>query len=411
MLKFRIENYISLTIFVFYFLGSLQAFNIFGMPIPWLSLSLGFGLIVLGFVLKYIQISLLDISLSLIAIFILLLGNLYFSINVQGSFNIPSRMTTPYPIFLILRYYELIISLFLFMWLKGIYNHYDSSLADLLETRFIRLAAVISVLAIILLFIEQILGLPIIPRNRVGTGGGQQLLTFTGYGYRALGTFREPSHLALWLGIPFFLSLKGEKYRSALLIGATIILTGSLSSIVAMIFGFSLGAARNIGFYVFLVKRYFPYFILIFVVSILVTLGSEESILHIVYERLTNIGSEGQTIGNRTYILDYILDNDSLLILGSGLGNSNILLSNYFQNVNVMSFLSVFVNAYYSGGVLLLLLLSVVFLRAFISVSNSPWMLGLFAYVTLYCFTTIEVFSVYVAMMLSICFGTSKRFS
>jgi hypothetical protein len=70
---------------------------------------------------------------------------------------------------------------------------------------------------------------------------------------------------------------------------------------------------------------------------------------------------------NRSYIYEYVA-NTSIPLFGSGLGNANILLSQYLGVEVVASFLSLYFNIVFSSGVLGLALLFLFFFRPVIKI-------------------------------------------
>jgi len=83
-------------------------------------------------------------------------------------------------------------------------------------------------------YFAQLAGWPEIPRTRIGTDGVAQITEFQSLLHRAMGSFREPSHLAEWLLVPLVLLLvASRRLAPALLGGTTLVLTLSLAGLVA----------------------------------------------------------------------------------------------------------------------------------------------------------------------------------
>ncbi|HJP60778.1 MAG TPA: hypothetical protein VJ865_12295, partial [Gemmatimonadaceae bacterium] len=226
----------------------------------------------------------------------------------------------------------------------------------------VRIGVIIAGLAIYI-YVAQQYGLWEPPRTRIGTAGAAQVLFF---GYRrALGTFREPSHLAEWLVLPFFLSfvLKGRASRfSGLVIGLALLLTVSLGGIGSAVAGMVGGLMLNNPLHPKNIKR---------IVIVAVALG-----LLLLAAKFTSIGLNGQSvytmlnvrtldileggIGNsdRAYIADFI-SRYPPPVVGYGLGNANILAASKMGIDLIVSFLSLYVNVMYSSGLIGLGLLAV----------------------------------------------------
>jgi len=154
----------------------------------------------------------------------------------------PVFATTAYPVYLVLRWLWLlsfIATLALVFWL------FVEGCGDAFIRWLVHLAALVA-LAAIYIYFAQINGWWEPPRTRIGTGIAaglaEQATNFVGLFHRAMGTFREPSHLGAWLVLPLWLSFTGAGWRAraeTLVIGLTIALTVSLGTILALLFGFA----------------------------------------------------------------------------------------------------------------------------------------------------------------------------
>ncbi len=268
----------------------------------------------------------------------------------------PSNATTPYLVFVFLRLLNMlsfIATFHIVYWL--LINGYR----DALIKWTVIIGSIIAVAAIYI-YLAQIYNLPEPHRNRIGTNGDEQITVFSYAFHRAIGTFREPSHLSAWLAVPLFLSLA---YRQSLLnihttlITASILLTGSLTGILGSALGFT-GAI--------IITR--PYklknikILLGLAMTLLISLGifysiavsraaEEVDIFRVVSSRMSPILFEGGLQrSNRDYIYEY-LANTTIPLVGPGLGNSNLLFSQYLDKDTVVSFISLYVNYLLSLGV------------------------------------------------------------
>lgn len=346
--------------------SALGAYNLGSIPIEWL---VNVGLIIIV-VLVALTDRLYVVPGSRLLFWFFIWGVFVTGFNVllnDYAALMPSLATTSYPIFISLRFVKIlsfISAIYLVYWLCA--RGYEDSIIKWT----VIIGTLISFVAIYM-YIAQVYGLPELPRTRMGTGGGQQATVFTYAFHRAMGTFREPSHLAEWLVVPFFLSLVYRRRTPnihTILIGVVLLLTGSLTGIIGAATGF-IGAIllanpfklRNLK----TVSRFVLVFLLALAVSYVVVvpyLGGTKSLFQVIGHRLAPIIEGGPMQSNRGYIYRYIAD-APLPLLGYGLGDANILLSGYFGAKLVTSFLSLYFYFLFSTGILGLALLCLFLFR------------------------------------------------
>lgn len=217
-------------------------------------------------------------------------------------------------------------------------------------------------IAALYIYAAQLLGLPEPPRTRIGTTGGEQATTFSYAFHRAMGTFREPSHLAEWLILPICMSASIPGTRSSLrtmLLLGVLFLTGSLTGL--------LGLASALGLACILFRRYprprqalavvFACSAALLMFTEFASLGrTDASLFDTLLNRITPILDSGMTASNRGHVYEFLADHSSPL-LGFGLGNSNLLFSLAQGSLIVESFLSLYINAYFSTGLIGLVIL------------------------------------------------------
>jgi len=346
--------------------SALEAYNIAFVPIEWL---IKVGLIAVVLFLGFTRgVYIVPGSRVLLSFFFwALLVTAANSLFTDYASIMPSLATTPYPIFISLRFLNIlsfVSALYLTWWLlvKGY------------KDRVIKWTVVIGfifALLAIYIYIAQIYGFPELPRTRMSTGGqtdAYRLVRFSYAFHRATGTFREPSHLAEWLVLPFLLSLGLARYRKsfflyATLIGAVILLTGSLTGIIGTAIGL-LGAMLFSMFFNFRGKSISFFYVtlsflfalgIFYVVSVPYEEGTK-SIFHVILERLTPVIEKGLEGTNRAYIYQY-LANVPFPIFGYGLGHANLLLSKYLGIQFVGAYLNLYVNTLFSTGIIGLVLL------------------------------------------------------
>lgn len=218
--------------------NALGAYCIINIPFEWLSQA-GFAAVI---IFLFIDRNLYLVPGSKILFSLFFWAIIVTSVNIFFKNYIilmPTLSSTSYPLFICLRFLKLlsfIATIYLIYWLLVKGNRYS-----VIKWTVI-IGTLVSVVAIYYYFILTY-GLPAPLPSRLSTGGGFPT-KFGIYSYafhRAAGTFREPSHLAEWLVAPFFLSFiycKKKFNFYAIIIGTTILLTGSLTGIIGGIIGF-----------------------------------------------------------------------------------------------------------------------------------------------------------------------------
>jgi len=166
-------------------------------------------------------------------------GYIDHSIDIRMPF-----LTTPYPVFIALRFLNILAPLSCaYLVVAASERHSFHKVA-----RLIVWLGTIGALYAIYVYFAEIYGLPELSRDRMGTGGAEQSTTFTFDFHRALGSFREPSHLAEWLLSPLFVSFAVKKRvvnPHTLVMLIAMLLTGSLAGIAGL--GLGIFAAAMLG--------------------------------------------------------------------------------------------------------------------------------------------------------------------
>lgn len=267
----------------------------------------------------------------------------------------PPLATTTYPVFIALR----VMNLLAFLGMMALtYTVLVQGRERQLQRALVTLGAVVAIIAVYL-YAAQVFGLPQPARNRIGTGGEEQGLTFTYAFHRALGTFREPSHLAEWLALPMFLSFAAHtkrQYMQGVVIAAALLLTGSLTGIVGAGVGLVvaliitnplsteklklLGRIAIVG----------ALALIVFQEVVASNLPGSVSLYDVLFGRLAPILEGGLGASNRDYIYTFV-GSVPIPPLGFGIGNANLELSRYFGSELVVSFLSLYFTMAYSLGI------------------------------------------------------------
>jgi hypothetical protein len=287
------------------------------------------------------------------------------------SAYMPALATTPYPIYLALRF----LNLLSFAAAVGLtYWVLQCGYRDVMLRRIVWTGSVFALIGIYIYF-AQVNGWWEPGRTRLGTGGGSQATAFAYAFHRAMGTFREPSHFAEWLVLPFLLSFAYRGWGRNLHIGvmaAALLLTGSLTGVAGVMGGLAgavllgnpfragrlklvvrLGAAGLLG-------------LVAFNALVVSNRSSSTSIIQVFSDRIVPILEGGIGQSNRGSVYDYIGERP-LPLVGAGLGNANLVFSIDSETPIITSFLSIYVNTWLSLGVvgmaLLLVLLGMPVLR------------------------------------------------
>ena len=338
-------------------LTGLAAYSFHGVPLPWIGFS-GFAVLAAGLILSTNRIRLVPGNGVL---FLFVAWTLFAQVLNAGRFGalLPRSATLSYTLYVAVRYLDVLSfagALYVCYWLL------TEGAGQELVRWIVRIGAIVAALAIYI-YVAQQYGLWEPPRTRIGTAGAAQVLFF---GYRrAIGTFREPSHLAEWLVLPFFLTfvLKDRFSRlSGLVIGVALLLTVSLGGIGSAVAGMIGGLILNNPLRPKNMKR---------IAVVAIALG-----VLIVAAKSTSIGLGGQSVytmlnvrtldileggignSNRAYIADFVA-NFPPPVIGYGLGNSNIFAASKMGIDLIVSFLSLYVNVMYSSGLIGLGLLAV----------------------------------------------------
>lgn len=349
-------------------LHAMGAYSLGPVPIQWIALA--------GFIAMATRILISRSHVPLPPGFSVLVFFLFFAlstslINIAGSdvaHLLPERATTSYFGYISLRFLNLIA------FIAAMFCTY--TVASLVSVE--RLSEDIAMIGVVVslyafyIYIAQISGWPEPPRTRVGTDGGTQTVVFSYAFHRAMGSFREPSHLAEWLVLPFFLSVNSRRHSVAksFVILAALLLTGSLTGTISVCVGLA-GTAlvhlRRIAS--FIAKTYrlaLPLAGAALIFTVVAKTGSGYGgFVDTLWRRIEPLVLESDVKKtNRDYVYRYYEEHRAS-IFGEGIGNANIIFTNRMHVDSTVSFLNLYVNTLFSLGYLGAMILAFVLLYPF----------------------------------------------
>lgn len=333
-------------------LSALDAIAVAGVPLGWVSV---FVPIISVFFVQWNQsgISKFLILITAWAIIVQFGATVANFMNFIPSYQMPVLSTAPYPAFILLRFVPFFMFASLYVALSKL-NHSLEEIHDFI-TNFGALVALVA----IYIYFAQLFGWPDIPRNRVGTDGLEVTeVSFTYSFHRALGTFREPSYLGTWLSLPLFLSFRKYDWKTYI-IGGTILLTGSMTAYMSIAFG-AITAWIFIYFKHIKGESYIKRIPIIIIPAALVSLAifslsvnaddDYTGLGSIIFERMSPVLEHGIQDSDRGYVYEFVSD-IGVPIFGYGLGNSNLLLSEWMNSLAVPGMLSLYLNILVSLGI------------------------------------------------------------
>jgi len=335
-------------------LHALAAYAIGPVPIPWLAQLLAIYLFLwIGFK-SGLRIAPGMIIFSFFFIYAMIVTS-YQSIVGDYYNYMPAKATTPYLPYILLRFMTMASFgslVFATFWLLA--RGYKAKII-----KFLAILCLLVSLAALYIYLAEIYGLPEPPRTRVGTDGGAQSVTFTYAFHRALGTFREPSHLAEWLVLPLFMTFAEDTwlfYAARGLGVTTLFLTGSLTGIGAILGGIAASLTLMLPFMNVAVVKSVVRMVVIGAIglaafSMIVSAKSIEDgdLIEVLAKRIEPLKENGISKSNRNYVYSYV-DSREIPWFGDGLGNSNLQFTEATGLDATASFLNLFVNIEMSLG-------------------------------------------------------------
>ena len=227
------KNIVYLILFIGFLFNALDAFSVFGVPLPWVSTAIFLFLFINLIVEKKFEVNSLVSQYFYWTIYCVLitLMFLFFQYETLITNSIAS------PLFYVLLRLLNFLSFFSIIYsLNKILNiNNRDKIIELISYASI----IISVLSLVSYF-SYVMNFPDLSRNRMGTGIGFQSIIKACTVLRNYGTFREPSFLAVWIAptIPLYFYNAREKnywYVLSVLPITCLVLTRSLTGVMSFI--------------------------------------------------------------------------------------------------------------------------------------------------------------------------------
>ncbi len=383
------------------FFESLDAFSLFSIPLPWIGVSIFILIYVIyyffGFEIEFNQFDSLRVLLLYFTSVTLIRAVAY-------TPDLPAFATSSFTQYISIRLLKLLgfIAVVWFVYILSNYIERDTII------KFISFVGILVSLLSLISYFSYIFDFQDFSRNRPGSGGWSQPVKRACSILRNYGTFREPSFLAVWLApiIPlnFYLARKhsiwyGLSIFPILAIILSRSLTGVISLILGILFASVLWTIKNKNFDLLFI---IPIIFLLFSSFIGNSIGykfpaldssmcppespdkcncslyddkldeakNSESVTKSLFERVTLITRGGLDGFENISILNEYVSSENIQIFGQGLGIANLNFSPTFDDLTkknvdgetvyrnpgqIVSFNNLYINLYFSGGVVGLL--------------------------------------------------------
>ena len=241
------KNIVYLILFIGFLFNALDAFSVFGVPLPWVSTAIFLFLFINLIVEKKFEINSLVSQYFYWTIYCVLITIIF--LFFQYETLITNSIASPL-LYVFLRLLNFLSFFSIIYSLNKILNiNNRDKIIELISYASI----IISVLSLVSYF-SYVMNFPDLSRNRMGTGIGFQSIIKACTVLRNYGTFREPSFLAVWIvpTIPlYFYNAREKKYwyfLSILPITCLVLtrsLTGVMSFIIAALLVFTLSLLQK----------------------------------------------------------------------------------------------------------------------------------------------------------------------
>ena len=241
------KNIVYLILFIGFLFNALDAFSVFGVPLPWVSTAIFLFLFINLIFEKKFEINSLVSQYFYWTIYCVLITIIF--LFFQYETLITNSIASPL-FYVLLRLLNFLSFFSIIYSLNKILNiNNRDKIIELISYASI----IISVLSLVSYF-SYVMNFPDLSRNRMGTGIGFQSIIKACTVLRNYGTFREPSFLAVWIvpTIPlYFYNAREKNYwyvLSVLPITCLVLtrsLTGVMSFIIAVLLVFTLSLLQK----------------------------------------------------------------------------------------------------------------------------------------------------------------------
>ena len=227
------KNIVYLILFIGFLFNALDAFSVFGVPLPWVSTAIFLFLFINLIVEKKFEINSLVSQYFYWTIYCVLITLIF--LFFQYETLITNSIASPL-FYVLLRLLNFLSFFSIIYSLNKILNiNNRDKIIELISYASI----IISVLSLVSYF-SYVMNFPDLSRNRMGTGIGFQSIIKACTVLRNYGTFREPSFLAVWIvpTIPLYFYNAREKnywYVLSVLPITCLVLTRSLTGVMSFI--------------------------------------------------------------------------------------------------------------------------------------------------------------------------------
>ena len=227
------KNIVYLILFIGFLFNALDAFSVFGVPLPWVSTAIFLFLFINLIVEKKFEVNSLVSQYFYWTIYCVLITLIF--LFFQYETLITNSVANPL-LYVLLRLLNFLSFFSIIYSLNSILNiNNRDKIIELISYASI----IISVLSLVSYF-SYVMNFPDLSRNRMGTGIGFQSIIKACTVLRNYGTFREPSFLAVWIAptIPLYFYNAREKnywYVLSVLPITCLVLTRSLTGVMSFI--------------------------------------------------------------------------------------------------------------------------------------------------------------------------------
>ena len=227
------KNIVYLILFIGFLFNALDAFSVFGVPLPWVSTAIFLFLFINLIVEKKFEVNSLVSQYFYWTIYCVLITIIF--LFFQYETLITNSIASPL-LYVFLRLLNFLSFFSIIYSLNKILNiNNRDKIIELISYASI----IISVLSLVSYF-SYVMNFPDLSRNRMGTGIGFQSIIKACTVLRNYGTFREPSFLAVWIAptIPLYFYNAREKnywYVLSVLPITCLVLTRSLTGVMSFI--------------------------------------------------------------------------------------------------------------------------------------------------------------------------------